>query len=98
MNQCVIVILYMVVPESVKTVASGQNPLSATQSQLQHSSQTSDMIVKSENVGPGKLEHLGKIADIMDEWEGSIANELGLSPANVANIKRKHPFDLKLQV
>ena len=40
------------------------------------------------------LEH---IADIMNEWEGPIAEKLGLSPADVAGIKLKHRYDLKLQ-
>ena len=40
---------------------------------------------------------LGKIADSMYEWEGSIAEQLELSPADVAAIKMKHPGELKLQ-
>ena len=33
----------------------------------------------------------------MHEWEGPIAEALGLTPADVANIKAKHPMELKLQ-
>ena len=40
---------------------------------------------------------LGKIADSMYEWEGSIAEQLKLSPVDVAAIKKKHPWELKLQ-
>jgi GTPase SAR1 family protein len=41
--------------------------------------------------------HLGHIADSMAEWEGPIADELGLTEADVASIKTKHPANLKLQ-
>ena len=41
--------------------------------------------------------HLGQIADSMYEWEGAIADELGLTPADVAAIKTKYPTQLKLQ-
>ena len=41
--------------------------------------------------------HLGKIADSMAEWEGRISDELGLTIATVANIKKQEPHDLKLQ-
>ena len=40
---------------------------------------------------------LGKIADSIYEWEGPIAEQLELSPADVAAIKMKHPGELKLQ-
>ena len=42
--------------------------------------------------------HLGKIADSMSEWEGSIAEQLGLTPADVAAINTKHPSELRLQM
>ena len=42
--------------------------------------------------------HLGQIADSMYEWEGAIADELGLTPADVTAIKTKHPRELNLQV
>ena len=45
----------------------------------------------------GIPKHLGQIADFMYEWEGSVAEQLELSPADVAYIKVKHPSDLKLQ-
>ena len=46
----------------------------------------------------GVPRHLGQIADSMDEWEGGIAEELGLTKADVANIKTKYPSNLKLQL
>ena len=55
-----------------------------------------DMIIDSEN--SGVLKHLGKIADSMDKWEGKIAEELKLSPADVAAIKTEHPSNLRLQM
>ena len=42
--------------------------------------------------------HLGKIADSMSEWEGSIAEQLSLTPADVAAINTKHPSELRLQM
>ena len=41
--------------------------------------------------------HIGQIAESMVEWEGLIADELELTPADVADIKTKHPQRLKLQ-
>ena len=46
----------------------------------------------------GVPKHLGRIADLMAEWEGPIADELGLTEADVASIKTKHPSNLKLQL
>ena len=46
----------------------------------------------------GVTKHLGKIADSMSEWEGSIAEQLGLTPADVAAINTKHPSELRLQM
>ena len=40
---------------------------------------------------------LGQIADLMAEWEGRIADELGLTSADVAAIKEEYPGKLKLQ-
>ena len=54
-----------------------------------------DMVIDSENNGVSK--HLGRIANAMYEWEGRIADELGLSVVDVAEIKLKHPSNLKLQ-
>ena len=42
--------------------------------------------------------HLGEIADEMDEWEGCIADHLGLTNSEVAAIKVKHEKELKLQM
>ena len=42
--------------------------------------------------------HLGKIAESMTEWEGSIAEQLGLTPADVAAINTKYPSELCLQM
>ena len=50
------------------------------------------------DVGNGGVsKHLGQIADTMYEWEGPVAEQLGLIPADVAAIKVKHPGELKLQ-
>ena len=54
-----------------------------------------NLILDCENNGVSK--HLGQIADSMSEWEGSIAEELGLTSANVACIKKKYPNELNLQ-
>ena len=43
---------------------------------------------------PGINKHLGQIAHSMDEWEGRISDELGLTEATIANIRSK---DRKLQ-
>ena len=45
----------------------------------------------------GVLKHLGQIADSMAEWEGRIAEELNLTPADVASIRTRYPNDLDLQ-
>lgn len=45
----------------------------------------------------GISKHLGKIADNMHEWEGRIAEELGLTPADISVIKTKYPGELRLQ-
>ena len=44
-----------------------------------------------------QFRHLGQIAESMVEWEGPIADELELTPADVADIKTKYPHSLKLQ-
>jgi hypothetical protein len=54
-----------------------------------------DQVLDFENDGVSK--HLGQIADSMHEWEGPIAEQLGLTRADVAAIKTKHPGELKLQ-
>ena len=45
----------------------------------------------------GVPQHLGQIADYMSEWEGPIAESLGLTPADGADIKTKHRTELNLQ-
>ena len=41
--------------------------------------------------------HLGQIADTICEWEGRLAEGLGLTPAEVENIKYKYKDNLELQ-
>ena len=43
------------------------------------------------------IEQIGQIADFMYEWEGSVAEQLGLTRPEVAAIKKKYPEDLNLQ-
>ena len=46
----------------------------------------------------GVPKHIGQISDsIIRKWEGSIAEELDLTPVDVAFIKNKYPLDLSLQ-
>jgi hypothetical protein len=45
----------------------------------------------------GVPRHLGQIADKMSEWEGPIADQLGLIPADVAAISKQYPDKLNLQ-
>lgn len=54
-----------------------------------------DQVLDFENGGVPL--HLGKIADSMHEWEGPVAEQLCLTLADVAAIKTKHPFELRLQ-
>ena len=54
-----------------------------------------DQVLDFNNDGVSR--HLGQIADNMCEWEGPIAEHLGLTPADVATINTKHPKNLKLQ-
>ena len=54
-----------------------------------------DEVLDSENNGVPI--HLGQIAGSMSEWEGPIAEQLGLLTADVAAIKARHPGELKLQ-
>ena len=55
----------------------------------------SDQVLDFESGGVSK--HLGQIADSMYEWEGSVAEQLGLTPAEIAAIKMKYPGELRLQ-
>ena len=43
------------------------------------------------------VEQIGQIANFMYEWEGSVAEQLGLSRPEVAAIKKRYPEDLNLQ-
>ena len=43
----------------------------------------------------GVLKHLGQIADVMYEWEGAVANSLGLRQTDVAEIKEIHKIQLQ---
>ena len=45
----------------------------------------------------GVPRHVGMIADGMHEWEGPLSERLGLTDADVAEIKTEHPGRLKLQ-
>ena len=53
--------------------------------------------VKSRSSVEVQSRYFGHIAESMVEWEGLIADELNLTPADVAHIKTKHPQNLKLQ-
>ena len=54
-----------------------------------------DHVIDSDHDGVSR--HLGQIADTMYEWEGPVADSLGLHQADVAEIKEAHPGKLKLQ-
>ena len=41
--------------------------------------------------------HLGQIADVMVDWKGRIAEELGLTDADIADIKHDNCNELKQQ-
>lgn len=43
------------------------------------------------------LKHLGEIADSVLEWEGAVAENLRLTPADIADIKIQYPKKIKLQ-
>jgi hypothetical protein len=55
-----------------------------------------DHVLDSDNP-LGVSQHLGEIADKMSEWEGSIAEYLGLTPAEIEGVKIKYPRRLSLQ-
>jgi hypothetical protein len=54
-----------------------------------------DQVIDSDHGGVSR--HLGQIADSMYEWEGPVADSLGLHQADVAVIKEAHPGKLQLQ-
>ena len=45
----------------------------------------------------GVPKHLGCIADSMHEWEGLVAEHLGLTQADITSIKTEYPSKLNLQ-
>lgn len=55
-----------------------------------------NLILDCENDGVSK--HLGQIADSMCEWEGRIAEELGLTYDDITGITNKYPNSLNLQM
>lgn len=70
-------------------------PTAAIALQLQGIPGKLDDLLDSLNDGVPK--HLGQIADSMYEWEGSVADELGLTRADVAEINTRKPHETKLQ-
>ena len=48
-------------------------------------------------VNGGVSKHLGQIADAMYEWERPVAEQLGLTPVDIADIRVKHPNELRQQ-
>ena len=56
-----------------------------------------DLVVDSNNPF-GVPKHLGEIADQMSEWEGRIAECLGLNLPEIARVKAKYPEKLQLQM
>ena len=75
----------------MKLVGAPTHPIAAIAVQPQGM----DDVLDSRNDDVPK--HLGQIADSMFEWEGPVANELGLTQADVANIKTKYPNQMNLQ-
>ena len=63
--------------------------------QLQVTTSNLDQMLDSMNKNVPK--HVGLIADFMSEWEGRIAEALGLTPAEVQYIKGKHINEPNLQ-
>ena len=59
------------------------------------SSHSLDQELDFDNKGVSK--HLGQIADSMYEWEGPVAEQLDLTPTDVAAIKMQYPGELRLQ-
>lgn len=55
-----------------------------------------DQVLDADSDGVPK--HLGKIADSMYEWQGRLADELGLMESDVETIKYKYPNQLNLQM
>ena len=59
-------------------------------------SQKLDQVVDCDSGGVSK--HVGQIADSMYEWEGPVADQLGLSQVDITAIKTAHPMKFNLQV
>ena len=70
-------------------------PFICTPKGAEKGSQGLDVTIDFDNGGVPA--HLGRISEFLREWEGRIADELGLASADVAAIKMMHPFSLKLQ-
>ena len=60
-----------------------------------NSSHILDQVIDSDR--DGVMRHLGQIADSMYEWEGLVADSLGLNKADVSDIKEAHSGKFKLQ-
>ena len=54
-----------------------------------------DTTIPDKEIG---FNHRGQIAELMAEWEGSIADALNLTDTDVADIKHQYPRELKLQL
>ena len=79
----------------MKLAGAPTHPIAAIALQPQVIQVKLDDVLDSRNDGVPK--HLGQIADSMYEWEGPVADELGLTQADVANIKTKYPNQMDLQ-
>ena len=71
------------------------HPTAAAASQSEVASLTLEDVLDSKSNSVSK--HLGEIADSMYEWEGAVAENLGLAPADIASIKTKFPKEINLQ-
>ena len=72
------------------------HPIAEGESQSQVASLTLEDVIDSKSNSVSK--HLGEIADSMCEWEGAVAENLGLTPADISSIKTKFPKEINLQV
>ena len=61
----------------------------------EHHTPVLDQVLGTGSSGASK--HLGQIAESMYEWEGLVADQLGLSLADVNNIRTKYHKELTLQ-
>jgi hypothetical protein len=64
--------------------------------ELKYPKTTLDQVLDYDSGGVSK--HLGQIADSMGEWEGPVAEQLGLNPADITAIKTENHLNFKLQV